>query len=227
MCMTCFYFVMHFSNSKCIKPHALCLKKIEFWPIVHCDHRCNLRGCRYPSFWIRGTVSSLFRTLVKNSRSTEAICGSTRPVNSGSGNRALRRWMIVTQDQHQSCVDGTCTTDWTVWNRLQQHRFFLSLSLSLSLGGDLSVWNWKRIKSSGSVLYWNSVQVDWWFNNRGHRTILLYWTIVNFIIIIIIIIIIINNEFVYVMFIPHPPWPLLINDVGLELEGTLINCSLL
>jgi len=101
-----------------------------------------------------------------------------------------------------------------------------SLSLSLSLGGDLSVWNWKRIKSSGSVLYWNSVQVDWWFNNRGHRTILLYWTIVNFIIIIIIIIII-NNEFVYVMFIPHPPWPLLINDVGLELEGTLINCSLL
>ena len=28
-------------------------------------------------------------------------------------------------------------------------------------------------------------------------------------------------------FIPHPPWPLLISDVGLELEGTLINCSLL
>jgi len=27
--------------------------------------------------------------------------------------------------------------------------------------------------------------------------------------------------------IPHPPWPLLISDVGLELEGTLINCSLL
>ena len=25
--------------------------------------------------------------------------------------------------------------------------------------------------------------------------------------------------------IPHPPWPLLISDVGLELEGTLINCS--
>jgi len=28
-------------------------------------------------------------------------------------------------------------------------------------------------------------------------------------------------------FIPHPPWPRLISDVGLELEGTLINCSLL
>ena len=27
--------------------------------------------------------------------------------------------------------------------------------------------------------------------------------------------------------IPHPPWPRLISDVGLELEGTLINCSLL
>ena len=27
--------------------------------------------------------------------------------------------------------------------------------------------------------------------------------------------------------IPHPPLPLLISDVGLELEGTLINCSLL
>jgi len=27
--------------------------------------------------------------------------------------------------------------------------------------------------------------------------------------------------------IPHPPWPHLISDVGLELEGTLINCSLL
>ena len=27
--------------------------------------------------------------------------------------------------------------------------------------------------------------------------------------------------------IPHPPWPLLISDVGLELERTLINCSLL
>ena len=27
--------------------------------------------------------------------------------------------------------------------------------------------------------------------------------------------------------VPHPPWPRLISDVGLELEGTLINCSLL
>ena len=26
---------------------------------------------------------------------------------------------------------------------------------------------------------------------------------------------------------PNPPWPLLISDVGLELEGTLINCYLL
>ena len=31
----------------------------------------------------------------------------------------------------------------------------------------------------------------------------------------------------YTADIPHPPWPLLISDVGLELEGTLINCSLL
>jgi len=32
---------------------------------------------------------------------------------------------------------------------------------------------------------------------------------------------------VAILAIPHPPWPLLISDVGLELEGTLINCSLL
>jgi len=32
---------------------------------------------------------------------------------------------------------------------------------------------------------------------------------------------------IIICIIPHPPWPLLISDVGLKLEGTLINCSLL
>ena len=29
------------------------------------------------------------------------------------------------------------------------------------------------------------------------------------------------------LIIPHPPWPLLISDVGLELEGTLIKLLLI